>query len=138
MHSRNAKKWTPLDCAASVGAVRCGLLLLEEDAPTGWWIILSLAYPFDYIIYLNHMRGYKKFWHLIIGKLFKGEKRIERGEFLRRVFDLGNSGKENFRKYFKVGLSISTYNIYIKKFRVFLLQIWWWLILIFQKHQLLK
>jgi ankyrin repeat protein len=23
VHSRNAKKWTPLDCAASAGAIRC-------------------------------------------------------------------------------------------------------------------
>ena len=35
VHSRNAKKWTPLDCAAAEGAVKCGRLLLEENAPTG-------------------------------------------------------------------------------------------------------
>lgn len=29
VQSRNAKKWTPLDCAASVGAYLCAKLLLE-------------------------------------------------------------------------------------------------------------
>ena len=33
VHSRNAKKWTPLDCAASVGAVQCARLLLDSQAP---------------------------------------------------------------------------------------------------------
>ena len=32
LHGRNAKKWTPLDCAASVGAVHCAKLLLEAHA----------------------------------------------------------------------------------------------------------
>ena len=29
VQSRNDKKWTPLDCAASVGATRCAKLLIE-------------------------------------------------------------------------------------------------------------
>ncbi len=29
VQSRNAKKWTPLDCAAAVGSVKCAKLLLE-------------------------------------------------------------------------------------------------------------
>lgn len=29
VQSRNAKKWTPLDCAASVGAIHCAKLLLQ-------------------------------------------------------------------------------------------------------------
>ena len=33
VHSRNAKKWTPLDCAASVGAVHCAKMLLDAHAP---------------------------------------------------------------------------------------------------------
>ena len=33
MHARNAKKWTPLDCSASVGAYNCAKLLLEAQAP---------------------------------------------------------------------------------------------------------
>ena len=28
-HSRNAKKWTPLGCAANVGATNCAQMLLE-------------------------------------------------------------------------------------------------------------
>lgn len=33
VQSRNAKKWTPLDCAASVGAIHCAKLLLQYDSP---------------------------------------------------------------------------------------------------------
>jgi len=33
VQSRNAKKWTPLDCAAAAGAVKCAELLLDNDAP---------------------------------------------------------------------------------------------------------
>ena len=29
VQSRNAKKWTPLDCAAYAGAINCAKLLLE-------------------------------------------------------------------------------------------------------------
>ena len=29
VQSRNAKKWTPLDCAAAVGALKCAKILLE-------------------------------------------------------------------------------------------------------------
>ena len=32
VHCRNTKKWTPLDCAASVGAVHCAKLLLNANA----------------------------------------------------------------------------------------------------------
>ena len=33
VQSCNLDKWTPLDCAAAVGAIKCAKLLLENDAP---------------------------------------------------------------------------------------------------------
>ena len=35
VNAKNSIKWTALDCAASVGAIKCAKLLLENDAPIG-------------------------------------------------------------------------------------------------------